>query len=225
MHQIVVQMGGGVSIEEEASPLRMHIQSEYNRVKDPERVFLVLSELLQLNPPKDVPIDFSHLGTLFVLDADHSGVVTLKELFEFAKFYEEQRATFRPHEYSVQMQAYCTMMMRRAAVESGCTSIIKGWMMRLLHNNQAAFTFEDLPEAEFVSRDTCQILHEVLRVKQLYGYDFQAFFDLLQRTGEEMNLMAIEDEKLDDVVPLVVLSILITKFVQGAMDLMSQFGF
>ena len=35
------------------------------------------------------------------------------------------------------------------------------------------------------------------------SYDFQTFFDLLQRTGEEMNLMAIEDEKLDDVVPSV----------------------
>eukprot|EP00656_Telonema_subtile_P013161 TRINITY_DN16678_c0_g1_i4.p1 TRINITY_DN16678_c0_g1~~TRINITY_DN16678_c0_g1_i4.p1 ORF type:complete len:219 (-),score=59.53 TRINITY_DN16678_c0_g1_i4:282-938(-) len=218
-------MGGGMSMDCESSPLRTHIQDEFARLRDPQHDFLVLSEVIQLNPPKDIPIDFTHLGTLFVLDSNHNGLVTLKELFEFAQFYEKQRETLKPHEYCTQMQAYCTMRMRRAAVEAQCSSVIKNWLMRLLTNNQTAVTFEDLPEAEFISRDTCQILHQILRVQPLYGYDFQSFFDLLQRTGEEMNLMAIEDEKLDDVVPTVVLSILITKFVQGSMAMMGQFGF
>ena len=40
-----------------------------------------------------------------------------------------------------------------------------------------------------------------------------------------MNIMALEDEDLDDAVPKVVVSIFINKFVSGCMDLMTELGF
>ena len=97
--------------------------------------------------------------------------------------------------------------------------------MRLLCNNQPVQVFENHPDVEFIGRDTVQTLHEILKIQEAYGYDFQAFFDLMQRTGEEMNIMALEDEDLDDAVPKVVVSIFINKFVSGAMDLMTELGF
>ena len=148
------------------------------------------------------------------------------------------------------------MRMRAAVVQSGGISVVTGWLMRLLCNNQPVLQFDNHPDVEFIGRDTIQTLHDILKVgpggeagrdrstrnpvsgrltctfdaqiQDAYDYDFQAFFDLLQRTGqtycisavhvlfhapwvgvivcvpgEEMNIMALEDEDLDDAVPKV----------------------
>lgn len=224
-------MGEAVGYSSTATPLQAYIQQEYNRLKDnrdegaPEGDFLVLDEVLMLKPPEDIPIDFSHLGTLFILDEDLDGRVTMKEVHRFAELWANQQRYFRPHEYRSQMQAYCTMRMRAAVVQSGGISIVTGWLMRLLCNNQPVLQFDNHPDVEFLCRDTIQTLHEILKIQDAYGYDFQAFFDLMQRTGEEMNIMALEDEDLDEYVPKVVVSIFINKFVSGAMDLMQELGF
>jgi len=112
--------------------------------------------------------------------------------------------------------------MRAAVVQAGGISIITGWMMKLLCQNQPVLEFENHPDVEFLGRDTIQTLHDILKIQDAYGYDFQTFFDLMQRTGEEMNIMALEDEDLDDAVPKVVVSIFINKFISGAMDLMAE---
>jgi hypothetical protein len=46
--------------------------------------FLVLSQVMQLQSLEGMPIDMTHLPTLFVLDCDHDGKVTLEELVKFA---------------------------------------------------------------------------------------------------------------------------------------------
>lgn len=55
-------------------------QTWYSHSSEPlqGRDFLVLSELRQLQSIEDLPIDMNHLGTLFVLDADRNGRVTLQ---------------------------------------------------------------------------------------------------------------------------------------------------
>merc|ERR1712100_982392 len=147
-------MGGGIS-QAEATPLQSYIQEEYNRVRDEsddaaDRDHLVLDEVLMLKPPKDIPIDFSHLGTLFVLDDNLDGRVTMKEVYRFAELWANQQRFFRPHEYRAQMQAYCTMRMRAAVVQSGGSiSVVTGWLMRLLCNNQPVQVFENHPDVEF----------------------------------------------------------------------------
>jgi len=44
---------------------------------------------------------------------------------------------------------------------------------------------EEHPGETFASRDTIQDLYEILDIKNNHGLDFQSFFDLLQRVGEE----------------------------------------
>lgn len=52
--------------------------------------------------------------------------------------------------------------------------------------------------AHGLHRNAVAVLHELLNVHQISGHDFQAFFDLLQRAGEEKGLMDLDDEALDD---------------------------
>lgn len=52
--------------------------------------------------------------------------------------------------------------------------------------------------------DTIETLHQLLRIQELHGTDFQTFFDVLQRVGEERRLMDLDDEEQDDWVPLAV---------------------
>lgn len=44
---------------------------------------------------------------------------------------------------------------------------------------------EEHPGEMFASRDTIQDLYEILDINNNHGLDFQSFFDLLQRVGEE----------------------------------------
>ncbi len=52
-------------------------------------------------------------------------------------------------------------------------------------------------------------------VQDTQGMDLQMFFDVLQRTAEELGLLAADDESLDDWVPLRVLRQLMTGIVGG----------
>lgn len=47
---------------------------------------------------------------------------------------------------------------------------------------------------QYVGRDAVAALHQLLRVQQTQSLDFQAFFDLLQRCGEEKQLLELSDE-------------------------------
>ena len=46
--------------------------------------------------------------------------------------------------------------------------------------------FEDHPDIIFLRSDNIKTLHELLNIKESYGIDFQTFFDVMQRVGEEM---------------------------------------
>lgn len=47
---------------------------------------------------------------------------------------------------------------------------------------------------QYVGRDAVGALHQLLRVEQTQSLDFQAFFDLLQRCGEEKQLLELSNE-------------------------------
>lgn len=52
--------------------MQRHCASEFTRLCKPGRDFLILSELRQLESVEDMPLDISHLGTLWVLDRHDS---------------------------------------------------------------------------------------------------------------------------------------------------------
>ncbi len=48
------------------------------------KTYLVLSQMIQLQSLEGMPMDMTHLPTLFVLDSNLDGKVTLEELVKFA---------------------------------------------------------------------------------------------------------------------------------------------
>ena len=43
-------------------------------------------------------------------------------------------------------------------------------------------------------QSTVKLLYEILHIKETHNIEFQDFFALMQQTGEEMELMRVEDE-------------------------------
>jgi hypothetical protein len=58
-------------------------------------------------------------------------------------------------------------------------------MAALFANTSQFQYFENHPGVVFVSRDTVKTMHKILNINESYGYDFQTFFDLLQRVAED----------------------------------------
>lgn len=106
-----------------------------------------------------------------------------------------------------------------SAVASGVhgrgTEVFLEWFSKLVMRNEPTLGHADYPGVAFVGRDTVHDLYEVFRVENTPGGPhFQAWLDLLQRHGEESGCLALENEELDDVVPLQVL----VEFAAGAME-------
>ena len=116
--------------------------SQYNRVRDEsddavDRNYLVLDEVLLLKPPKanlisvsrsvrhcsanrgtfrpqDIPIDFSHLGTLFVLDEDLDGRITMGEASFCPVRVEIPSGLFSPTKLKLNLTHWQGVSFRRA---------------------------------------------------------------------------------------------------------------
>ena len=74
-------------------------------------------------------------------------------------------------------------------------------------------TIPSMGSTEWVGLDAVRILFDLLHVADLAGVDFQSFVDLLQRAAEDSGTMSLEDEQLDNVVPIQ----MITEFVSDFM--------
>lgn len=64
----------------------------------------------------------------------------------------------------------------------------------MLESSQERGTFARHRWQQYVGRDAVAALHQLLRVAQTQSLDLQAFFDLLQRCGEERGLMELSNE-------------------------------
>ena len=78
---------------------------------------------------------------------------------------------------------------------------------------QPLHTIPSMGSTEWVGLDAVRILFDLLHVADLAGVDFQSFVDLLQRAAEDSGTMSLEDEQLDNVVPIQ----MITEFVSDFM--------
>ena len=59
-------------------------------------------------------------------------------------------------------------------------------------------------------------------MQETQGLDFQAFLDLLQRVGEEQGMLDLDDEVLDDWLPMPVIRDLLGNMNCGAMKVMAD---
>ena len=64
--------------------------------------------------------------------------------------------------------------------------------------------------------------HACLPLQETQGLDFQSFLDLLQRVGEEQGLLDLDDEILDDWLPMPVIRDLLGNMNSGAMKVMAD---
>eukprot|EP01098_Paradermamoeba_levis_P008170 TRINITY_DN3386_c0_g1_i1.p1 TRINITY_DN3386_c0_g1~~TRINITY_DN3386_c0_g1_i1.p1 ORF type:complete len:226 (-),score=50.98 TRINITY_DN3386_c0_g1_i1:82-759(-) len=218
-------MGGSVSTN-----IVRHIQEESNRVmkvpKDKKETRdMVLDEIIQIQPLREHPIDLTHLGTLFVLDKNLDGKFSVQECIDFAELCCS-REFHKAHDFQTQVQAYCTMLMWKEVGKEKGDAVFVDWFVKLFTENMKTHHFKDYPGITFLNRDTIKTLHEILNIRVQYGMDYQSFFDLMQRVGEEQNLMSLEDEQLDDVVPSDVIKQFAHNFIKGGfIALMLELGF
>lgn len=80
-------------------------------------------------------------------------------------------------------------------------------------------------QSSFISTDTVSTLHEILCIQELYGINCQALIDVMQRVGEELGMMGLDDEELDDVIPAKIVHMFAENFCSGFCNMMNQLGF
>mmetsp|Transcript_14550 Transcript_14550/g.17627 ORF Transcript_14550/g.17627 Transcript_14550/m.17627 type:complete len:218 (+) Transcript_14550:206-859(+) len=198
------------------SNLKRCITEEYDRVRDPSREYLILRELLTFRVPNLIQLDLSHTGVLFVLDRGATGQFQLGDLLAFYDTCADRAKLYRPHEFQAYIQGYCSLQLwSSVATPEGKQNFTNWFGALVLNNEKEVHTFEEHTGVTFVTRDTLQIIYEILNVTETHGMDFQSFFDLLQRVGEEKGTMDLENEALDDYAPLDVIEDFAGKFIGG----------
>jgi len=181
--------------------------------------------MLQIQPPRENPVDLSHLGTLYLMDKRLSGRFYAEDLYDFAEIYAAQAAYNKTYDFQSKFQAYCTLLMWNEVCKPGGIDEFVEWFGKLFAENLSVQHFEGHADTEFLPGDTIKTMHQILGIKKTYGVDVQSFFDLMQRVAEEQGIMRLDEEKLDEVVPLEVLKQFARDFINGFLKLMSELGF
>eukprot|EP01096_Ripella_sp_DP13-Kostka_P007022 TRINITY_DN2556_c0_g1_i1.p1 TRINITY_DN2556_c0_g1~~TRINITY_DN2556_c0_g1_i1.p1 ORF type:complete len:255 (+),score=82.43 TRINITY_DN2556_c0_g1_i1:78-767(+) len=214
------------------------IGEEYERVAGlnktgSSRNYIVLDQVLKIQKTgwESFPIDFAHLGTLFVLDRNKSGKFELQDLLALGETCRSKEDLCKiKHEFQRQIQAYFALRMWSEVAREGGHQLFADWICELLGNNstsaesKARLTFPSHPGRVFFSYDTIKTLHQILDIRTSYGYNYQDFFDLLQRSSEQENLMTLTDE-LDEYVPKETIHRFASNFIRGFTNVMLELGF
>jgi len=209
-----------------AQSIRVYIAEEFQKANnDMQRDYLVLDQIIQIQPPRESPIDLTHLGTLYIMDKRMCGRFYYEDLLDFGETYLTQASATRAYDLQSKFQAYCTLHMWNEVTKPGGVEEFVTWFGRLLAENQPLQYFDEHPTVSFLHSDTIKTMHLILGIKKTYGVDFQIFLDLMQRAAEEQGLMRLDVEKLDEVVPLVVSRQFAREFMNGFVKLMSELGF
>eukprot|EP01017_Pseudomicrothorax_dubius_P045771 TRINITY_DN7969_c0_g1_i1.p1 TRINITY_DN7969_c0_g1~~TRINITY_DN7969_c0_g1_i1.p1 ORF type:complete len:236 (+),score=55.42 TRINITY_DN7969_c0_g1_i1:65-772(+) len=207
--------------------LQQFITTEYDKArKDKSRDYLRMHEIFSLQSPEDFPFSFAHLGTLYVVDADKDGRVTLEELLEFGLFCMTNLRSYKTYEFQSQLQAATTLKMWESIKrdENGLDDLV-AWIGRMLYENSEVFHFEMKPGIVFIKVDTVMLLFELCNLKVMNGMDLQSFFFLLQECGEEAGLTILDCDDLEEYVPLQICQEYMKEFMKGFTKLMREIGF
>ncbi|CAD8076776.1 unnamed protein product [Paramecium sonneborni] len=202
--------------------IKTYIKNEFDRVKsDNQRQHLKISEVLKLQHQENYPFTFAHLGTLFVLDSKRTGLITIDQLVLFAQYCGRNLKNVQTYEFQSQLQGLCTSILWDEICKNGIDHVSE-WFVRLLTTNDTVITYQN---HQFIKLETVQILYELSNTKIMSNIDIQQFVDLLQQAGEEAGLMSLDQEELDEFVPLEICTEFIKNFLNGFKTLMLEIGF
>lgn len=210
-------MGNDISYD----VLKTHVEKEFNRLKKNKRNHLTVDEAKQLCSFEDYPINFSKLAILYMLDADKNGKFSIDDLYTFAKFCT--KAVKNHHNFKSELSAQCTFYMwKLVSVDEGKSFV--QWFGKLCSAGMKV-KIPKYPDVVMLNTDVVSTIHELLSIKESYGVTCQMLIVLMQNVGEEMGLMKLDDEELDDVVPLQVIHIFAQEFIDGFLKMMNELGF
>jgi len=236
--------------------LKERATEEFERVKNlrknNDRDYLILQEVLLIQPSnvsREHPIELSHLGTLFILDAEKQGRFYQSTFTTFITLCcERLDASLQSHgrgDFKTQFQGYCTWEMWNSVVQEGGVDVFIDWLAKTLseaenlnyfgrinkhfqkrktkssHSNPSTPRYE----SDYLSRGSVQTIHSVLNIKKAYGVGDRAFFTLLQQVAEDMEIMTVQERELDDVVPMAVFKYFARDFIAAFIKLMFDLGF
>mmetsp|Transcript_2315 Transcript_2315/g.5480 ORF Transcript_2315/g.5480 Transcript_2315/m.5480 type:complete len:153 (+) Transcript_2315:100-558(+) len=140
-------------------------------------------------------------------------------------FYElacERSRMYQTYEFMSMMHGYCTLALCQSLGDVAGQRKFTAWVGKLITESSDARHFPQNPSTAYVHRDPVETLHHILGVKDSQGLDYQAFLDLLQRSGEEKGLMDLMNEELDDYVPLEIVSAFALSMVKGMLKVMAD---
>jgi hypothetical protein len=149
--------------------------------------------------------------------------VTLAELAALAALCARRAPCYQPFELAAQLQGFCALRLWRALAAPGGADRVAAWAVALLAEAAPARRrFWRYGAQPYLSADAVALLHRLLRVHELHGAPLQAFFDLLQRAGEERGAMDLRDAEQDAWVPLAVVRDFAAGAARGAARLMAD---
>ncbi|KAI3426302.1 hypothetical protein D9Q98_008675 [Chlorella vulgaris] len=188
------------------------------------RTYLTLADLLQLlRRNVTLPVDLTHLGTLWMLDRSHTGRITMDDLTALLDVCRLRSREYQSFELEAMLHGYFTLQMWRAMSAPSGLQAFSTWICNLvLESSSKRRGFIRHGRQQYVGRDAVGALHQLLRVEQTQSLDFQAFFDLLQRCGEEKQLLELSNENQDEWVPLEVVRDLVEDLFAGSVKLLGD---
>lgn len=203
-----------------ASTLRSNVEAEFSHACPEGREDLALDELLASRLPADYGLSLAHVAVLWAADAKRDGRFDLPELLAFAQRAGQQVRNCRADEFASHVQASVTLELQEALGKEAGREEFRRWVRLVLTSGDEEVGARDVEGANangvaMMSRDAALRLHGLLKVADTHGLDFQAFFDLLQQAGEEKGLMSLDNEELDDFVPVEVLDVFVDRLVDG----------
>eukprot|EP00928_Gymnodinium_smaydae_P040056 TRINITY_DN27230_c0_g2_i1.p1 TRINITY_DN27230_c0_g2~~TRINITY_DN27230_c0_g2_i1.p1 ORF type:complete len:247 (+),score=72.68 TRINITY_DN27230_c0_g2_i1:223-963(+) len=212
-------MGAHGSVAE--SPLASYLEAEFARVaKHPARQVLHLHQVQQLKPPEDCPIDLRHLPTLWRLYSLHEGGMTYRELLDFAEFCNERRRILGSLDFHLKLKAQCDVDLFEVVAKDRGEEAFADWVILLVSQGEPHMSFECSPGVPFLSRDAVMTLWELMVPYQISAHvDQQGFLDMLQQIAERLELMALNDEILDDWVPVEVVHRWVQRYIAAFANL------
>merc|ERR1719158_1707895 len=77
--------------------------------KHKEEGYLTVDEILGFKSLSDFPMDFRHIGVLFCIDKDKTGLFTREDLLDFAQFLASIPGLEKSYDFKGDVRSLCSM--------------------------------------------------------------------------------------------------------------------
>lgn len=161
--------------------------SSINTMIVPEVItHLLLDEVVNVKGMEGYPVDARQLAVLYKVDEEKNGTFTLNNLVNFAEWCRLITRLSLPAEFQSTVQAQCIISLWKSLTSEHGKKQFVEWFYKLFVENMPVQFFDEHDDVVFLRSDNVKTLHDLLNIKESYGIDFQTFFDVMQRVGEEM---------------------------------------